>query len=495
MTQVKFRLAAYTDAAGRYNPDAPRNGNEDNMFVNADLGAPEGTPFFESDKETVLTEYGCLLVVADGMGGMNAGEVASEIAVNVVKEAFSKETIPHSAMEGSEGREKYLKKVVVLADEAIKKHASAHRECEGMGSTLVMAWLHGDEASLAWLGDSRIYLFREPEGLKQQSRDHSYVQELVDSGKITEEEAFIHPYNNVITRSLGDTSKKAEADSLTVKIFKGDILLLNSDGLSGVLHDDEMGQIIRENRATMSACRSALWKAAEAAGWHDNVTAVLCEVTEGEEYVVEPARDTVDPEEKPGSAAEKEKPNPDDVAPIANHVGLKPSVKWLLKGLTVLAVLAALALLALVLFHKQSGREEQDAQVEEVADSLVVESDSILFDAPDDASEGVVVKENSKKEDNKPENNKGRRTLRDLLNSAPPQPSEPKEPVDTSKVNGLPSLKSARPGLTQAHNSTVTKEQNESGDNGENEGTENTEKKTNEEGAEGQTEENQEVPR
>ena len=90
MTQVKFRLAAYTDAAGRYNPEAPRSGNEDNMFVNANLGAPEDSTFFESDKEIVLSDYGCLLVVADGMGGMNAGEVASEIAVNMVKEAFAK---------------------------------------------------------------------------------------------------------------------------------------------------------------------------------------------------------------------------------------------------------------------------------------------------------------------------------------------------------------------------------------------------------------------
>ena len=292
MTQVKFRVAAYTDAAGRYNPEAPRNGNEDNMFVNADLGAPEGSPFFESDKETLLTEYGALLVVADGMGGMNAGEVASEIAVNVVKDAFLRDRIPHSAIENSEGREKYLKNVVSLADEAVKKHAEYHPECEGMGSTLVMAWLYCDEVSIAWLGDSRIYLCREPDGLRQLSKDHSYVQELVDKGKITEEEAFDHPYNNVITRSLGDLSKAAAADSLTIKLFKGDILLLNSDGLSGVLHNQELNQIIRDNRETMSACRSALWKAAEEAGWHDNVTAVLCEITEGIEFNLEPLQNT-----------------------------------------------------------------------------------------------------------------------------------------------------------------------------------------------------------
>ena len=365
MTQVKFRVAAYTDAAGRYNPDAPRNGNEDNMFVNADLGAPEGSAFFESDKEKDLSDYGCLLVVADGMGGMNAGEVASEIAVNVVKEAFAKETVPHSAMESAGGREKYLKKVVVLADEAVKRHANAHPECEGMGSTLVMAWLKDGEASIAWLGDSRIYLFREPEGLRQVSKDHSYVQELVDAGKITEDEAFIHPYNNVITRSLGDTSKKAEADSSTFKLFKGDILLLNSDGLSGVLHDEEMGQVIRANRETMSACRLALWKAAEEAEWHDNVTAVLCEITEGEVFIEPMVSTTTDPDAKPV-------PEPEESEKEVGHERLVAAGKWKIKRLISFAAFVLLAAVLLIfLLPRSSVKGEKEP--EEVVDTVRVE--------------------------------------------------------------------------------------------------------------------------
>ncbi|MBR0531061.1 MAG: serine/threonine-protein phosphatase [Bacteroidales bacterium] len=360
MTQVKFKLAAYTDAAGRYNPEAPRSGNEDNMFVNADLGADTDAALFESDKEMILTEYGCLLVVADGMGGMNAGEVASEIAINIVKVAFSKENVPHYAMENSDGREKYLKKVVTLADEAIKKHAKDHPECEGMGSTIVMAWLHGTEASLAWLGDSRIYLYREPDGLKQLSKDHSYVQELVDNGKITAEEAFIHPYNNIITRSLGDTSKKAVADSVSVQMFKGDIFLLNSDGLSGVLHDDEMGQIISANRASMSACRAALWKAAEAAEWHDNVTAVLCEITDGEEPDKENVSETAGPDEKPIDV-EEESPAESD---RPKRGGMR---KWLRAILRVVALIAAVGILCLAAYLVRGcfGQNHDPEQVEE----------------------------------------------------------------------------------------------------------------------------------
>ena len=341
MTKVKFRLAAYTDAAGRFNPEATRNGNEDSMFINADLGAPEGSAFFESDKETSLSDIGCLLVVADGMGGMNAGEVASEIAVNVVKNAFRNGRIPQYAMESPLNRERYLKEVISEADREVKKYAEAHPECEGMGSTIVLSWLYGSEASNAWLGDSRIYLFREPDGLKQLSKDHSYVQELVDNGKITEEEAFIHPYNNVITRSLGDLSKKAEADTLSIKLFKGDIILLNSDGLSSVLHDEEMGQIIRENRDTMSSCRVALWKAAEEAEWHDNVTAVLCEVTDGEEFVPETIFATETPEEKQTVTQ--------DASVIAKKTKKKKLLFWI-----ILLIIALVLIGLLVLFLTQT---------------------------------------------------------------------------------------------------------------------------------------------
>lgn len=366
MTQVKFRLAAYTDPAGRYNPEAPRNGNEDNMLVIADLGAPEGVSYFESDKETLLTEYGCIMVVADGMGGMNAGEVASEIAVNVVKGCFSKDRIPHSAIESKTGMEKYLKRVVVDADEAIKRHAGEHPECEGMGSTIVMVWLCGNEASIAWCGDSRIYLLREPEGLRQLSKDHSYVQELVDKGKITEDEAFIHPYNNIITRSLGDTSKKAEADALTIEVRKGDVILLNSDGLSGVLHDQELEGIIRANRNSMGECRTALWKAAEAAEWHDNVTAVLCEITDGPEAAAAPLADTLEPE--PPALA-----NGDDTKSKSHKRLLNGSSLFKIVGGVTVAILLALAAVAFLRFRNH-GQGDSDNTPALVPDSLSLKS-------------------------------------------------------------------------------------------------------------------------
>lgn len=293
--RIKFRLAAYTDPAGKWNDEAPKKGNEDDLFVDADLsGDIQGR--FVADEMLTLSDAGCLMAIADGMGGMNAGEVASEIAIETVRNAFSKANLTDEVMASGRSRTRYLEKIVVDADAAIKKRSSSDRECEGMGSTLILAWLYGNELAVTWCGDSRAYLYRESAGIRQISKDHSYVQGLVDAGNITETEAFDHPYGNIITRSLGDPGKKAEPDSVTVPVFKGDIILLCSDGLSGVLRDrqsydsdgnlipgENLEDLIGANRESMTGCREALWEAARRADWYDNVTAVLCEIVDGEE--------------------------------------------------------------------------------------------------------------------------------------------------------------------------------------------------------------------
>ncbi len=293
--KIKIRLAAYTDPAGKWNESAPNKGNEDNLFVDADLSNDIQGQFL-ADEVQDLGEAGCLMVVADGMGGMNAGEVASAVAIETVKAGFEKSRLTASVLSSADSRARYMEGIVVDADAAIKKKSNSDKECEGMGSTLILAWLFGDTLTVTWCGDSRAYLFREPEGIRQISKDHSYVQGLVDEGKITEEEAFVHPYGNIVTRSLGDPSAKAKPDSVSLSVCRGDIILLCSDGLSGVLRDRKsydrdgallpgknLEDIIRANRSSMTACRTALWEAAEAAEWYDNVTAILCEITEGPE--------------------------------------------------------------------------------------------------------------------------------------------------------------------------------------------------------------------
>lgn len=292
---ISFRLVAYTDAAGKYSPEAFRSGNEDNFLVNDDL-TDVSTNKVSQDEVLQLGELGMLMAVADGMGGMNAGEVASQIAVDTVKAAFNKESLTPSVITTPQTRQKYLESVIKQADKNIKSEARKDSSREGMGSTIILAWLFDDELTISWCGDSRAYIFNEKSGIRLISQDHSYVQELVNKGVLTYDQTFDHPQNNIITRSLGDPTKDAKPESKTIKIGKGDIILLCSDGLSGVLRDrktyDINGQllpeeniedIIRTHASSMKECREELWVAAERSGWYDNVTAILCQITDGPE--------------------------------------------------------------------------------------------------------------------------------------------------------------------------------------------------------------------
>lgn len=292
---ISFRLVSYTDAAGKYTPEAFRSGNEDNFYVDDDL-TDSTTNRVAQDEVLQLGELGMLMVVADGMGGMNAGEVASQIAVDTVKSAFNTEALTTSVTVSSQSRQKYLEQVIRQADKNIKSEARKDSSREGMGSTIIMAWLVDDELTISWCGDSRAYIFNEKSGIRLISQDHSYVQELVNKGMLTYDQTFDHPQNNIITRSLGDPTKDARPESKTLKVGKGDIILLCSDGLPGVLRDrktyDTNGQlfpeeniedIIRGHTSSMKECREALWIAAERGGWYDNVTAILCQITDGPE--------------------------------------------------------------------------------------------------------------------------------------------------------------------------------------------------------------------
>lgn len=300
MKLTQFRLTAYTDPAGKWDDAAPKRGNEDDLFVDANLTNDVQGEFF-TDRVETLGDLGALMVVADGMGGTNAGEVASAIAIQTVKSFFQRERLSADVVRSAETRARYMERLVVAADNAIKSEAKRNPDCEGMGSTIVLVWLYGGEATATWCGDSRAYLYRAEQGLRQITKDHSYVQELVDKGLITEEIAFDHPMNNIITRSLGDPGKQAQPESRTVPVYKGDILMVCSDGLCGVLRDRKsydmqgnqypgfnMEDLIRENRASMQGLREVLWAAAESSDWYDNVTVILCELLEGESPMMAP---------------------------------------------------------------------------------------------------------------------------------------------------------------------------------------------------------------
>lgn len=267
--KLKFRLAARCGAAGRPN-------NEDNFQVDADLSADQWE--FQRDKVVSLGDKGALLLVCDGMGGMNAGEVASNIAVETVKQRFSNNNLAHEALVSDEQRCDFIRRVIQEADANIKREGKADPSKSGMGSTIVLAWLIDGKVYVGWCGDSRAYKYNPQRGFVQLSHDHSYVQELVDSGKLSPELAFDHPNNNIITRSLGDPRGAAQPDVKIFPLEENDVILLCSDGLCGVLRDNEMEQVIAGHQNSMDSCCHALWEAAKNAGWHDNVTITLAQI-------------------------------------------------------------------------------------------------------------------------------------------------------------------------------------------------------------------------
>lgn len=281
---ITLRLVAFSDAAGKYEPDAPLNGNEDNFFVDDDLSDDITGPT-RTNTDVPLSDAGCLMAVADGMGGQNAGEVASEIAVDTIADYFRRDRITPRLLASAEARAEYIKSTIVEADRRVKAGVEGHPERDGMGSTIIIAWIVGDDLTVGWLGDSRAYRFNPRTGLQPVSKDHTYVQELADKGILTYEETFGHPQGNIVTRSLGDPGVDPSPESVNVKLCNGDVVLLCSDGLSGVLPDrpmrdihDSIETIMSRDYNNLAQMRVDLMDVAKRQHWYDNVTVLLCRV-------------------------------------------------------------------------------------------------------------------------------------------------------------------------------------------------------------------------
>lgn len=254
-----------------------RDNNEDNFMVCSDLQSGSWTVPTDHQQVLSLGNMGCLLLVADGMGGQNAGEVASAIAVQTVEALFSLEALSSICLDDDNQVRQYLLNGIEKADARIKAHAHDHAETSGMGSTLVMAWILKGVAHVAWIGDSRAYAVMPSKGIARLTKDHSFVQGLVDKGQITEEEAMTHPNSNIITRSLGDMSQRARGDVVSYSLHNGEVILLCSDGLCGVCSDAVIGGIVEDYVADLQQCKEQLTNAALRAGGSDNITIALAQ--------------------------------------------------------------------------------------------------------------------------------------------------------------------------------------------------------------------------
>jgi serine/threonine protein phosphatase PrpC len=279
------------------------------------------------------------MVVADGMGGMNAGEVASEIAVTHVQNAFSKVSDFSKIADCSNHVEAFLKKIIVEADAAIKKRVKEDPSTAGMGTTIVMAWIIGEVVHVAWCGDSRAYLFNRQSGLSRLSNDHSYVQELVDSGKLDPELAFDHPNSNIITRSLGDSPVKAQPDYVCRRLSAGDYVILCTDGLCGLVRDEQILNVMMQERGRLADYKEALFNASFEEGAYDNVTIALFECMSVKEQNL---ASTVSPTESGRKKQEKKKEKQEDTEAGTNAAKPKSAGKKFLSFLIVILVLAGI---------------------------------------------------------------------------------------------------------------------------------------------------------
>jgi len=218
-----------------------------------------------------------LFLVADGMGGHAAGEIASKIAVEAIKEFIlnTKEdegTWPHAYDEHFKRSTNRLMAAVKLANTRVLEAMRKDARLRGMGTTVVACMADGDIMSFAHVGDSRAYLIRDGQ-LSRVTSDHSWVFEQVQAGMLTEEEAERHPLRNVITRALGG-ALSVIPDASEVHCKAGDRFLLCSDGLTGMVPEDQILRVVTENEKLESACQSLIDLANERGGM-DNVTAIL----------------------------------------------------------------------------------------------------------------------------------------------------------------------------------------------------------------------------
>lgn len=278
---INLRLVAYSDAAGKFDDQAPLNGNEDNFYVDDDLTDDIIGPS-HLDTPIALSSMGCLLAVADGMGGQNAGEVASEIAVNTIAEFFKADRLTPEILKNEASRAEYIKQTIIEADRRVKAGAEGHPERYGMGSTIIISWIVDGTITTGWLGDSRCYRFNTRYGLVPVSRDHTYVQELADNGILSYNDTFGHPQGNIVTRSLGDPDTNPLPEAVSAPLYNGDIILMCSDGLSGVVPDrpmrdisDSIQDIMTADANDLTAMKNHLMQAAERQDWYDNVTVLL----------------------------------------------------------------------------------------------------------------------------------------------------------------------------------------------------------------------------
>jgi protein phosphatase len=290
-----------------------------------------------------------LFAVADGMGGAQAGEVASRLAASALEGGDS---------DGLQGPER-VDALIQEANRRIYDRASTDPSASGMGTTMTVALVEGMTVAMGHVGDSRAYLVRG-ERMEQLTEDHSLVNELQKSGKLSAEEAQAHPQRSVITRAVG-TDPDVDVDGFTIEAEEGDIFLICSDGLTDMVGDEEILELVHRNRDDLQKVVEALVGAANRGGGEDNITAVAFRIVSDagislEDTVTMPAitlADGAEPDEETREYGEELREGgtmivppgevPEELAAIEDKpVAVARRVRLVLIVLAVIAIAAAL---------------------------------------------------------------------------------------------------------------------------------------------------------
>jgi protein phosphatase len=283
-----------------------RSGNEDNYLV-LDLSTQRAWTGSDGDappdemRRFEVGERGLVLVVSDGMGGALAGDVASRMAVETVRDMLAGEDDDEGADDGQPPDSplvECLRNATDYANFAIHRRSQEDPQCSGMGATLTAAAITRDGVSLLQVGDSRGYVIRGGQ-IKLATKDQSLVQQLVDVGQISEQEAETHMFRNVILQALG---AQPELQPVTgrVRVYRGDVLLLCSDGLSGKLRAEDMLRIVNESDGDLARACAELIEEANERGGEDNITVVLARLTGDDLPTPDTGRITVETPEPDG---------------------------------------------------------------------------------------------------------------------------------------------------------------------------------------------------
>ncbi len=266
---INLALYAQTDVG------MVRSGNEDNFLI-LDLSTGRSWTASEEEPEDLLTYsqgyYGTLLAVSDGMGGALAGEVASRMAVETVRDRMLQ--LQAHDVHGKMPFHERLRLSIEEANILINAESQTNPAHKGLGATFTAVATHGDQVFFGQVGDSRAYLIREGK-IVRTTKDQSLVQQLIDAGQITEEEAETHSYRNVILQALGAHSN-VNVEVGCLPLCSMDTLVICSDGLSGKVHQDEIARIVIEAPDFKSACQRMIDLANERGG-EDNITVVIAQ--------------------------------------------------------------------------------------------------------------------------------------------------------------------------------------------------------------------------